>query len=422
MAYAPRSDKDRGFHANQMKTVDHLFQERRNHSWIQALRIMRLISSSSGFPILVGLLLILLYAGYRQLFQLLHPSFPINPILAGCIAWSITFSFFRTWLQKPDLLFLLPMEHKLKPYFQASLRYNRLFHGFRISLILILLYPFLVRSLTNSLMILLFFLLIMGYQMIYTRICWDLLTVEHKWIQWGLFCFHFLCIDALLEQWWILFAFSSVMLLVLLLWIRRSTPFYPWPWTLMIHLEQKRVSFYNSMASWFMELPRKKSVIKQRKVLVNLLRRFERRPSVFSYLYWRRFLRDDEYLYPYLRLFIFSSVLMVFLPNPYLMLFLYIFSLILTAIHLSTLTNRDQYPLWIALYPKPTESGLTQISLTLLGLQSVFLSVIAGFVHSKWWFGGGLFLLGGLFIATYHWFYLPHSQQQKKKPTGFYPP
>lgn len=405
-----------------MKSFDNLFYERRNRSWIQALKIIRLISSSSGFPILVGILLILLYMGYVQLLELLHPPFPIELILALLIAWSITFSTFRTWLQKPDTIFLLPMEDKLTHYFQASLRYNRLLHFLKISLILILLYPFFSISLNNSFVILIFFLLIVTYQVIYTRLCWDLLKIGNKWLKWGLFFFHFLCIDSLLEKRWILFAFSSIILFSVLISIRKSTPFYPWPWTLLINLEQKRVSLYHNMASWFIDLPRKKQVVKRRTFLVGFLQLFEKKqPPVFSYLYWRRFLRDDDYLYPYLRLLLFFSILIMILSHPYFILFLYTISLFLTAIQLPTLANADQYPIWMKLYPKQTEKGLSHVSFPLLGLQSTLLSIIAWLVYPQWLFSFYLFLSGWLFTMGYGLLYLPYKEQQKKKQGGYFP-
>lgn len=388
------------------------FSRRRNHAWLQAIKIMRLIFNGGGFPILVGICLILFYISYTRLLEILSPDIWITPWMALFISIFMTFSPFRTWIQTADLTFLLPMEHKLSNYFKSCLKYNILIQMLRTSLLFFLLYPLYRFQLGDSKSYLITFLLLMGYQIIHTWFTWYQIKVGTPWTKWVLLGYNFLFMIVLLENIWYLSMGMGLGLFAFLLYLRKIIPTHPWPWRVLVTHEQKRVAFYQKIASWFIDLPGKQKAIQQRNIWIFLLRLFEQQPRSFSYLYWRRFIRDRDYFMPYIHLLGMTTLMMWILSNPYIVLAIFVTSLAIFSIQFLTLKNTELYPVWIRLYPKSIKKGLSQVSLVLLGLQSTLLSSIVWLITNQFLFSMTLLAIGWGYNLIYSYWYLPYRQRK----------
>lgn len=391
-----------------------IFQKRRNHSWLYAIKIIRLIASGGGFPILVGFLFILSMFSYAKLLQLLTPSPLVLLALALLIAWIIQTSPYRTWIQSPDLIFLLPMEQKLQNYFWSCLRYNLLMQCIRTGLLFLLLLPIYRLHHENSLIFWLSLLILIAYQALHTSFAWYRIKLHSKWFELALLAFHVLFVFLLLTKHWLWLIVCTAILFTVYFYLQKIIPFYPWPWQTMIKQEQQRIRFYQRIASWFIDLPNQTQTIQPRKWLIALLQIFEKRQTnPLKFLFWRRFIRDRDYLLPYLRGIVFALVMMLIIRHPYLILLIYLLSLTLFAVQFPTLANPNQYPIWLRLYPKRLEKGLTQIALVLIGIQTMLLSIMTWVILDFKW-ALGLYLLGWLFNLIYSLVYVRYKEQQQK--------
>src|SRR5690606_11750903 len=220
-------------------------------------------------------------------------------------------------------------------------------------------------------------LILMSYQIIHTGWTWYQMKLGIPWIKWVLLGYNFLFIMVLLERIWVLSIVMGGGLLAFLLYVRKILPTFPWPWRILVAHEQKRMAFYQRIASWFMDLPGSQKTIHPKKFLIFLLRQFERQPRSFAFLYWRRFIRDQDYLMPYLHLLWSMPLLMSILSNLDMISAIFVISLVIFSIQYLTLKNTELYPIWIRLYPKPIKKGFSQVSLVLLGLQSTLLASMA---------------------------------------------
>jgi predicted ABC-type exoprotein transport system permease subunit len=360
-----------------------LFRQRTQKAWIHAIRIIRMLSSSAGFPLLIGACLILFYLAYQQLLHILPASFPVPIALSLLYAFVLTSRSHRTWLQAADTVFLLPMENEMKAYFQASLRYNAIVQWLRWSLLFSIAWPlFRLRIGSFALYVLIWLLLsLMLYWNI--RVLWLLLhrrasLTRWQWYGWYLlrYLLNFVLITALCRQMWSGLFLVSLIAGFILWRLLQTTPAWPYPWYGLLAMEQRLQRRYQRIANWFVDLPGAGRTILPRKWWTRLLRFCQRRPTVESYLYWRSFLRDQDMFPLYLRMQLFFGVLLWFLRYPLLQGGAILLSLLLTAIQLPDLAKSSRYPYWLRLYPYASAKALPELMAILLSIQAVILNLL----------------------------------------------
>ncbi len=403
-----------------MNTND-LFHQRMKSAWTYAMRIIRVIIGGGGTPLIIGIILIALYFAYQQFLVWLPADFPIAFMLAIPYTLLVTSSRIRTWIKPADLVFLLPLETQMKPYFRASLTYSAAVHLIHLGIFTILAYPLLFIMWKSNLAILLtylFFALIQVFNVLLEW--WEMrltVTLSRNSIRMatvGRFLLNGGTVFFFLHQHAGSVLGMAVGLMLLGHVLRKQVPTIPYPWQRLQTQEQNIRTRYYALASMFVELPHLKTPVKKRKWITRFLPQWPNQ-TASSYLFWRTFFRKSELFPVSIRLILWAMILIAVFPNRWVVLAVYLGCVWMFSVQLPSLAQSHQYPVIHKLYPLPPKQwrqGLRSIGLVTIGIQTVSIALFA-------WLVGAIsiseviLLLAIGCIVTYaiSYFYLPRYKQ-----------
>lgn len=398
-----------------------LFYDRMKSSWLAAMRIIRMVASGGGTPLILGIFFIFLYFAYEQFLNWLPPDFPIELFLTIPYALLITSSRIRTWIQPADLVFLLPHETKMKPYFQAGILYSILIHLIHLGIFTLLVYPIYLVVWESRLFFFASFIFFAFIQIVNIFIEWwqmrltvSLPASKVRLFTGARFFLNAGAAYAFLNQQGIWALGMSVILLALTGAVYKKAPVIPYPWQLMQTAEKNILARYHSLASMFMDMPRLKTSVKRRNWLIRLLPRWTRLKAS-SYLYWRTFFRKSELFSIQFRLLIWAMIFIGIFPNRWVAVAVYAAGIWMFAKQLPQLAHPRQYPSIHKLYPLPSSQwakGLVFIGLVNLEIQTLWIAFFAWVMHAfsaieLLWF----ILIGTLIVMSVSFLYLPRQGQ-----------
>ncbi len=366
-----------------MNSIRKLWFDRVAWFWNDAIKYLKIILV--GYAYLPLILLIVMAYLYHYLLKVIPLEWEFGWILAPLLTIAITRSPVRTFIKKPDPLFLFPMEHRLTDYFRASLLYSALVQGFSLFFMFLLLSPLYYAKISpSSGDFYQAFILLLGVKWSNVWAAWNesrlpqLARGVHVVGRSGLnfliclYLFHIPLIPGtlLLALWvgWILY-YAGV-------W--KKTRLH-WP-NLVQKEEESQARFY-SFAQWFMDVPHYTVRIKKRTLWVRLLQRIPLLPKKgHFYLYSRSLLRYRDVSSHYFRLTVFGGVFLLAMPPSGIgVTIVFLFSLASNAIQLMNAWNRLKVSFWDRIHPFPANSrkkGFQRVLFLFLFLQSVLMSVV----------------------------------------------
>lgn len=169
-------------------------------------------------------------------------------------------------------------------------------------------------------------------------------------------------------------------MLMVLMQLKKGTKHRVVDFNSVIESEEKRQAHFYRFISVFAETPQHKASVKPRIWLTPLLERltyFNR--SSLSYLYLRLIARSTTYSNLWVRLLIFTSILMFLSANPWILILLGVLCLILTGLQLMPLMHEYRHHPSIALKVKQLKqqlNGFQPVLMAALWLQRVVFIVI----------------------------------------------
>lgn len=404
-------------------STSELFHKRMKSAWTYAMRIIRVIIGGGGTPLIVGIVLIALYFAYRQFLAWLPADFPIAFMLAVPYSLLVTSSRIRTWIKPADLVFLLPLETQMKPYFRASLTYSTAIHLIHLGIFTLLAYPLFFIMWKSNLAILLaylFFALIQVFNVLLEwwemRLTVSLSRNKIRMATGGRFLLNAGAAFFFLHQQAGGVLGMTVGLLLLGWALYKQVPANPYPWQRLQIQEQNIRTRYYALASMFVDLPHLKTPIRKRKWFTRLLPQWPNQ-TTSSYLFWRTFFRKSELFSVSIRLILWAMILIAVFPNRWVVLAVYLGCIWMFSVQLPSLAVSQQYPVIHKLYPlspKQWRQGLRSIGLVTIGIQTISTALFA-------WLAGALsigeavflIVLGGVIACAISFFYLQRSKQQK---------
>ncbi|PHA02548.1 permease [Bacillus pseudomycoides] len=319
------------------------------------------------------------YAKFLRSFPSKSVALTIVTILLTIV---LTRSPIRTFLQKPDIVYLLPLEEKLAYYFKRSLLYSYIIQLFPLLCVILIITPLAEHSLhiTPTFMCGAFFILalIKGWNM---YMHWTYRSTEFAQI-W--FIIRIIC-NALIT--YALFQFTSItimgslLLLVALLFlytINKNT--WKIQWEYVIEQEEKMDMRFYQFVHFFTDVPQVKQQVKQRKWLTTWIERIlHKKRSPFLYLYSLSFLRANGYLGIYIRLTVVGCIVLYYIPTFIGKGIVTLCTLYISALQLRSLWNYFSGNSIVVLYPVSlTERKRAFITLVFLVtiMQLTFFSII----------------------------------------------
>lgn len=300
---------------------------------------------------------------YQEWLSTLSAEFPTVFIIALLFAFVLTLGTIRTFFKDPDLVFLIPLEYKMKPYILKSFLFSAMIQAYIILITFGILLPLYMHEKNINFSYGLFVL-----------ICLILLKSWNVWLAWKIQYFIPSWIKA--SDWivrltvnfvaaYLLFDKASFGYVAALAAICIGLLFYyefmvknkkSMKWEQLIDLESSKMTTFYRIANLFTDVPHMKQKVKRRKWLDWALQVIPyKKESTFVYLYFKTFVRSNEYIGLYIRLLVLGLVALYFVDNSYGRLFIFIFVLYLTGYQLITLWRHHQSKLWIDLYPVSEE-------------------------------------------------------------------
>ncbi len=342
---------------------------------------------------------------YFHLFlQWIPPQISVEVILSLFVTFILKQTKVRTFIKRADIMFLLPLEVKLKPYFVKSLVYSLVIEVIKlVSLMTILVTLFLH---TTNINLSVFFLIvgIVSYNILMKWIeQWvknQLQFVLHRCIR--LFSIYLMCYFLFKNDWIFELVLMSINFVYLIYFLAQKR-YLNWQW--LIDEEESALLRHFKFINIFMDVPNLTRSFRKRRLLTMLLKRCipYSQSSTFVYLYSHLFIRYNDYFYLYVRLTLIGIFVHYAIPTSG-----WIFNLlILFMTGFQVIPLQHEMKQSVLLYPiskSQKNDSFLKFVLVILYVQ-LFIQYLAMFIHTstaKIYYP----VIGSLFVYVFVYFFV----------------
>ncbi|WP_186579150.1 ABC transporter permease [Aquibacillus kalidii] len=346
-----------------MFNAHQFFMERFSSHLKETSRYLRYIFT--GHIVIAMMFMVSALAYYYQRWLAEIPEdFPTAMIIGVAFGLVASYSPVRTMLKEPDLVFLLPAENKMGPYFRNTLIYSFVIQLYMLMLVAAALgplyfasYPY--RSGKSYLLVILVLFILKIWNLLAN---WWMLKIREPRSRWtdqfirlllNIVVFYFFVQGELVLAGIVTLLLFGIFVYNYYLSKQHATIV----WDLLVEKDQMRMRTFYRIANMFTDVPQLKVQIKKRHGLVSLAIRnipFKKENS-FDYLYRITSIRSGDYLGMYTRLIAIGGLAIYSVPNTWVkMAFAFLF-LYLSAFQLMTLWQHHRTIAWLDLYPLAKE-------------------------------------------------------------------
>ncbi|HFJ9457189.1 TPA: ABC transporter permease EcsB [Bacillus cereus] len=342
---------------------------------------------------------------YQQWLQTLTTSFPAALVMAVLIGLVLTAGSIQTLLKEADLVYLLPVEEKLKPYFTKAFLFTFMIQLYIIAIVAAALAPLYFQQMKQTgaayIWIVLAFVIVKAWNLF---VAWEKSFLTDQNIQradWFIrFILNGLFVYFLVERTSVMFIGGTVLLMVLyLVVLHQMVKGKPLNWEYLISEEGKKMMLLYRIANMFVDVPALKERVARRKWLDFILSMIGEKRT-YLYLYTRTFLRSGNYFGLYVRLLALGGVILYFIPFLYGRFIVSLIFLYLIGYQLLTLWKHHRMKIWLDLYPVGGEEKkkdfLTLLNAILI-IGSVIFTVIFALATKDFMMTGILLIVSILF-------------------------
>lgn len=356
------------------------------------------------------IVLIFILGGAAYYYQLwleqLPPSFPAAFVMALIMGIVLTTGGIRTFFKQADIVFLLPLEQRLKPYLMKSFFFSFTSQVYVLLITVAALAPLYVKATGQAYgSIVKVFILFLLVKLANTFMFWHMTYFEDFSARGADYAVRFALNSAFA---YLLFVNAPLSFSLAVAALIASLAYYyyaltkkkPLKWEHLIELETKRMLFFYRMANLFTDVPNVKEKVVRRAYMDWLLKRIRFASSAsYQYLYSRTFLRAGDYFGLVIRLTIIGGLILWNAPLQYGNMIVAAAVIYLTGFQLVPLWKHHEYKLWTSLYPieeTQREKAFLNLLQIVLSVQAVLLSL---FVFPKNAVTGSAVLLMGLLFS-----------------------
>ncbi|AJS57446.1 ABC transporter permease [Paenibacillus sp. IHBB 10380] len=328
--------------------------ERRSHFWGEIIPYLGYVMQS-GVAVLFMFVLITFSAWYTSLVQHIPEGLPIRWIMLVLLVPLTVQSSFRTYLQSPDVVFLLPQESKMNQYLSGSWFSGVVYKLVGLLLVFLIAWPLYVRSDAEPKPFWTFLMLLVILKIISSYGGWKELSMVsnraamgYRLLRWGVM------ILAIASWLWEPTGKSLVYIGLLCITYIVAGKFpvkHLVAWERLIEKEKTQIGRVMSVLGWFVNVPERQQRVYSRRLL----------SSLGSGIPWK-----SNYAYRYLitKSFIRSDILGIIIRGGLLGLLLiwstrgsllasgiYLFFLFIIGMQLSSLKRYHSESFWLNIYP-----------------------------------------------------------------------
>jgi ABC-2 type transport system permease protein len=333
-----------------------LWQRRFNQLFSARMIVLRRIAN--GYMILPVLLIIMGLYYYPIFIEWLPQNFPVYIAFSIILALINSTAGYRSLLQEADLLYLLPVETRLKSYFTRSFIYNWAVQSLFLISFIVVISPLLIARIDSSTGHLLLFTLILlvlkGWNL---TIHWYALQFTGSNVR-RIFLLLRLLINLMLIYGLLR---RSIPLIGLGLFCAAAFTFLQQAlvkkltlnWHRLIQVEKRLDARFDAWLSLFMDTPQPRSGVKRDWGMSSLARSLAFIPQkAYHYLFIKLFFRT-EISGMMVRITIIGMILTFFISEIRLLILAYMGILLIAGIQLSSFWQVLIHQYWVKLYPLP---------------------------------------------------------------------
>ncbi|MFZ3589796.1 ABC transporter permease [Bacillus sp. DJP31] len=310
---------------------------------------------------LMIVLLIAISAGavyYKQWLSQLPVSFPFEWVMAIILGLVITSSPIKSFLKEPDLVFLLPVEHKLALFFRNGIVYSFVLQSFLLLSTFIALVPMYVEFTKSSvyrLLVVLFVLIILKlWNMALSWMMHYFIDRNSRVMDTVMrFVFNIVFIALFLKS--APFLLMLILLIIAVLWLVSFlviTKEKSVKWEILLQAETRQMNRFYRLANLFVDVPHLRSEVKPRRWLDWISASIPlQKDRLYEFLYLKTFIRSGEYLGLYVRLLVIAGFIVMGINLKYSAFILIPFFIYLSGLQLLALYKQHDNKLWLDLYP-----------------------------------------------------------------------
>ncbi|WP_066174300.1 ABC transporter permease [Bacillus marinisedimentorum] len=389
-----------------MNEIDQLWRKRLESFFSETKRYGRyILNDHIKFVLIFGLGAGAFY--YQKWLAGISPDFPSAIFAAILIGLLLTYSPIFTFLKEPDLVFLLPLETRLRGFFQKSVLFSYSLQVYLLIFVLAALAPLYFRTaeITGGQYALygLILLIAKGWNQL---LAWYLYYVRDPMMRLGektiRTAINVVFVYLLFSQApWIYIMIMIILMAGFLLYEDFSArQKHTLKWDLLVEAENHRMARFYRLANLFTDVPGMSNRVKPRKWLNGVAASVPySKETAYRYLYIRSFIRTGEYLGIYFRLAVIGFIAVFAVPYTVGKGIAFLVFLALTAFQIRPLWRHHAAKIWLDLYPIQEtfrrKSFLTLL-FQLLTLESVLIAP-AAFMTLPWVSAAVLLILGLLF-------------------------
>ncbi|MED1623363.1 ABC transporter permease [Bacillus pseudomycoides] len=324
---------------------------------------------------------------YQQWLQTLTPSFPTALVMAVLLGLVLTAGSIQTLLKEADLVYLLPVEEKLKPYFTKAFLFTFMIQLYVIAIVAAALAPLYFQQMKQTggayIWIVAALVLVKAWNLF---VAWEKSFLTDQGMQRADWFVRFLCnglfVYFLVERTSVIYI--GVILFVMVVYLAfmyQKVQGKPLNWEYLIAEEGKKMMRLYRIANMFVDVPALKERVSRRKWLDFVLSMIGEKRT-YLYLYTRTFLRSGNYFGLYMRLLAIGGVILYFIPFLYGRFIVSIVFLYLIGYQLLSLWKHHRLKLWLDLYPVTVEEkkkDFLKLLNAILYIGSVVFTIIFAF-------------------------------------------
>lgn len=396
-----------------MDKITAFWYKRRSDYWSMANRYWRLIGKNSGLMFTLYALFIVGSIYYKKWLEMLPADFPGALVITAFVGIFVFHTPLRTFIEAADLVFLLPLEARLKPYFRKSLKYNMWIQGSIVAAAAIIVSPLFLAAIYSS-PAAFFGFLILALFLKQWNIYAHWLEQYFGDVKSGLKLFRaagtFLTLYAVLSG---ILWLTAIFLVIIA--AGHYVIFYApsknrlLKWEGLVELDERQLRKLLRFANLFTDVPEMRGRVHRRQWLSNSVGRLSfNKKNLYVRYFSLTFIRANDYLGLWFRLFAIGIILIFGYQSGYAPYFIGAAVVYLTGLQIFPLWHHPAPQATFHLYPLPAElkkAGFKKvISAALLGqalLISIAGAIAVGTVKSLVVFLIITILIAILFVFTF---------------------
>lgn len=314
----------------------------------------------SGVAMIFLLVLIVFSAWYTSLLQNVPSGIPIRWIMLALLLPAAVSSSFRTYLQSPDTVFLLPQGHRMKEYFAPSWVSGNVWKIVRLLFVLITLWPLYIRTEDSPKQLLATILVLVGVKLMSSYGLWREVAMLSRPAGNAFTLLRWAVGGLIIATWMWQPAGRGLIFMVLLAAVYIVALSVPGrhavPWERLIALEKNQGARALLILGWFVDVPGREQRVYPRRYLSKWGARLPwRRDNAYRFLLTKSFARGDIFGIV-MRISILALLLDWLNRNSYVGTAIYMVFLFIIGVQLSALRKLHSESFWLMVYPLPEGS------------------------------------------------------------------